>query len=48
MPHSVEMPAPVNGTITLASCTKSRRLSMAVSKSGATIAFYPRTIIIHS
>src|SRR5262245_60281732 len=35
MPHSVEMPAPVNGTMTLASSTSSRRRATAVVTSGA-------------
>ena len=35
MPHSVEMPAPVNGTITRAPSTSSCSRSMAVSRSGA-------------
>src|SRR5207248_2059709 len=35
MPHSVEMPAPVNGTMTSASPTSSRRRAMAVFTSGA-------------
>ena len=42
MPHSVEMPAPVNGTITAASSTSSRRRAMAVSRSGAIIAIVVR------
>jgi len=42
------MPAPVNGTITLASWTMSRRVSMALSRSDATNAFYPLMIIIHT
>ena len=37
MPHSVEMPAPVNGTITLASSIMSRRRATAVGTSGATM-----------
>src|SRR6185295_3543634 len=37
MPHSVEMPAPVNGTTTLASSTNCRNRSMPVSRSGAII-----------
>src|SRR5580658_24684 len=37
MPHSVEIPAPVNGTITPAACTKSCRRDLAVSRSGAII-----------
>ena len=35
MPHSVEMPAPVKGTMTPASSTSARRRSMAVVTSGA-------------
>src|SRR6266511_2130882 len=35
MPHSVEIPAPVNGAITRASSTSSCRRSIAVSMSGA-------------
>src|SRR6187399_3628884 len=35
MPHSVEMPAPVNGTMTRASSASSRRRAMAVLASGA-------------
>src|SRR2546423_13446208 len=35
MPHSVEMPAPVNGTITSDSSTSSRSRPMAVFTSGA-------------
>src|SRR5262245_45878566 len=35
MPHSVEIPAPVNGTITRAPSTRSCSSSMAVSRSGA-------------
>src|SRR5215213_4038325 len=35
MPHSVEMPAPVNGTITSDWSTNSRRRAMAVFTSGA-------------
>jgi hypothetical protein len=35
MPHSVEIPAPVNGAITRALSTKSCNSSMAVSRSGA-------------
>src|SRR5947209_14622423 len=35
MPHSVEMPAPVNGTITSEASTRSRRQAMAVFTSGA-------------
>ena len=37
MPHSVEMPAPVNGTTTFASSTNSRNRAMPVSRSGAII-----------
>src|SRR2546425_504359 len=35
MPHSVERPAPVNGTIISESSTSSRRRAMAVFTSGA-------------
>ena len=35
MPHSVEMPAPVKGTITAAAFTRSCRWRLAVSKSDA-------------
>src|SRR5688572_21374473 len=35
MPHSVDMPAPVNGTMTSASPTSSRRRLTAVFRSGA-------------
>jgi hypothetical protein len=35
MPHSVEMPAPVNGRITAASFTRSCSLRMPVSPSAA-------------
>ncbi len=35
MPHSVEIPAPVNGTMLSASSIRSRRRAMAVCKSGA-------------
>src|SRR5205807_5936167 len=35
MPHSVEIPAPVNGAITRAASTRSCSSSMAVSRSGA-------------
>ena len=35
IPHSVEMPAPVNGTMTFDAATRPRRRSMAVSRSGA-------------
>src|SRR5215472_16242363 len=35
MPHSVEMPAPVNGTILPAPWTRSCRRAKAVSRSGA-------------
>src|SRR5262245_35715508 len=37
MPHSVEMPAPVNGTTTLAVSISSRRRGTAVSRLGAII-----------
>src|SRR5262245_55460172 len=37
MPHSVEIPAPVNGATTRAAATRSCSLSMAVSSSGALI-----------
>src|SRR5215471_18632702 len=37
IPHSVEMPAPVNGTIASEFATRSRSRSSAVCKSGAVI-----------
>jgi hypothetical protein len=37
MPHSVEMPAPVNGKITLASRIIAARPAVALSRSGTTI-----------
>jgi hypothetical protein len=37
MPHSVEMPAPVNGKITLASRIIAARSAVALSRSGTTI-----------
>src|SRR5256886_11715127 len=37
MPHSVEIPAPVNGTMMRATSTSSPNRSMALSKSGAII-----------
>src|ERR1700722_11251642 len=43
MPHSVEMPAPVKGTIVSASWTSSVRWAMAVSRSGAIIGNSNRT-----
>src|SRR5215467_14332996 len=43
MPHSVEMPAPVKGTMTLAAAISSRRLAMAVSTSDAIIYDGPRS-----
>jgi lactoylglutathione lyase len=41
MPHSVEMPAPVNGAITRAPSTSSCSRSMAVSRSGAIMYAFP-------
>src|SRR5689334_16367179 len=38
MPHSVEIPAPVNGTTVSAPSTRSRKCRMAVSRSDAIIA----------
>src|SRR6478609_9495576 len=38
IPHSVEMPAPVNGTMTFASSISSRRRAMALFTSGAIMA----------
>src|SRR3954454_4357873 len=43
MPHSVEMPAPVNGTTLVASSTRSRKCRMAVSRSDAIIAILSLT-----
>src|ERR1700724_3719311 len=37
IPHSVEIPAPVNGSTTLAACTSARSSATAVSISGAII-----------
>src|SRR5262245_27149140 len=37
MPHSVDMPAPVKGTMTVAASTSSRRRLVPVSRSGAII-----------
>src|SRR3974390_742580 len=42
MPHSVEIPAPVNGTMLAAAWTSSCRRAMALSRSGAIIRDWPK------
>src|SRR5438309_4346674 len=44
MPHPVEIPAPVNGTITRAASTSSCSSSIAVSRSGAIMYASPRAL----
>src|SRR5580693_628145 len=44
MPHSVEMPAPVKGTMTLALPTRSLRLVIAELRSGAIIFLTPSAL----
>src|SRR5579883_384157 len=46
IPHSVEMPAPVNGRIARASPIISPSLAVAVGRSIADISFHPRTVVM--
>src|SRR5579863_9147310 len=49
IPHSVDIPAPVNGSTTLAACRKSCNRSTAISRSGAIIyGLRPPTSVAHT